>query len=105
MQNYSNQVYARRRNNEDLLLDRVSYTVGIAGVMGRDTNIMEMAILGTQLSRLLITPQYVDRPNNETAKILFGLGTLFLGQATGNKRVTSACGLLGSAVIDYKIRN
>lgn len=91
--------------NVDTALDATDYAVGVAGVMGADTTPAELALMGTQAARLLFAPHQVEKPRNEQAKLIASGASLLLGAVSGNKRASSALGLIASAVIDCAIRD
>lgn len=94
-----------RSNSYDSALRQAEYAVSIGGVMGMDTTPMDKVLIGTQLYRLLATPQSLSNPRNESAKILLGVCTLLLEQSGVNKRATSALGLLGAVAIDLRVKH
>lgn len=93
------------RMNDDVALDVADYAVSAAGVMGADTTPAEVVLMGTQAARLVFTPQEVEKPRNEQAKLIASAASLLLGALSGNKRVSSALGLIASASIDLTIQD
>lgn len=97
--------YKRNTRNisNDNILDITEYTVTAAGMMGVDTTMADVVLCTAQASRLLFTPNNVEKPKNEQAKLIASGASIILGTITGNKRTASALEMVAMGIIDSTI--
>jgi len=100
---YSN--YNRYSDSLENALDVAEYSIAVAGVMGVDTTAADITLTAGQTARLLFNPQSVKKPNNEVLKLISSVGSIALGEISGNKRAASALNLLAMSVIDATVRD
>lgn len=96
----------RKKNidiSDDEILDVTEYTVAAAGMMGVDTTVADAALCAAQTARLIFTPDDVEKPQNEQAKLIASIASIAFGGLTGNRRAASALELVAMGIIDATI--
>ena len=88
----------------DTALNIADYGVSIAGVMGVDTTPADVGLFAAQATRIIADPYSVEKPVNETTKLIASGVSIRFGEATGKKRTASAIDLIAKGIIDLTVK-
>lgn len=89
----------------DQLVAGADYALTVAEILGANVDYEKAAVTAVQAGRLAFERENVEKPNNESAKLLAtGIATIF-AQQTGNRSGAALLELIAMGLIDANIHD